>query len=159
MAFDLNAFRDAHRPWVFTVGTRAFSARHVSAIACQAYERKLADAALDPTISKRLADQIAAAKTTRERTRLRRKLYLLQRRSESRRRRALWWMLRLAFPWRFSYTLRGDPVKIILDQLEPPARQEALRDFFVCLRGEKSEHPSQTIRGTRSSTPTLRREA
>jgi hypothetical protein len=115
MPFDVNAFRDAHRPWSFTVGARTFGARHVSAQAAQSFDRR-----------------IAGAKTTKDRE------------------RAIWWILRRAFPWRLSYALRGDPVTIILRELEAPARAEALKDFFACLRGENSEHPSKTIRGMRS---------
>lgn len=79
---------------------------------------------------------------------------------EKKRRHALWWILRRAFPWRFSYLIRGDPVRIILDQLEPAARRAALDDFFACLRGE-SPIPSQrsTQNGKRWSGATPRRTA
>lgn len=33
---------------------------------------------------------------------------------EKMRTRASWFLLRAAFPWRFSYLLRGDPVRIVL---------------------------------------------
>jgi hypothetical protein len=127
MPFDVNAFREAHRPWSLTVGARTFGARHVSAMAVQEFERRY-----------------EKAKVARD----------VHRATQ----RAWWWVLRRAFPWRPTYAMRGDPVKIILRELEPPARAEALRDFFVCLRGEKSEHPPKTVSrsmsGTRSPQPT-----
>lgn len=59
------------------------------------------------------------------------------------RRMAVAWILRIAFPWRLSYLLRGDPVKILL-AMEPAARKEALMDFFACLRGESPIRPQTT---------------
>jgi hypothetical protein len=119
MAFDVDAFRAAHRPWSFTVGGRTFLARHVSAPQCQRFERERAAAGAD----------------------------------QRKHRTAFWRILRAAFPWRPSYLTRGDPVRIILDELEPPARAETLTDFFECLRGESAIGP-QTILGTRSPAPT-----
>lgn len=68
---------------------------------------------------------------------------------------ALWWLLRRAFPWRLSYLIRGDPVKIML-RLPPAAQAEALRDFFACLRGETTASPALTTKGPTHS-PTTRR--
>lgn len=119
MAFDVNTFREAHRPWSFTVGRRTYTARHVSAPDSQRFDQ-----------------QFAAARTDTDRI------------------RALRWILRRAFPWRFSYQLRGDPVRIILDELEPAARQEALRDFFACRAGGAKQNPDPVTNGTLSPTPT-----
>lgn len=44
MAFNADAFREAHRPWAFTLQGRTYSARHVSAPQVQAYERRAAAA-------------------------------------------------------------------------------------------------------------------
>jgi hypothetical protein len=123
VAFDVDAFREAHRPWSFTVGARTFTGRHVSAPAVQRYERLRMSA-----------------------------------KNESQLNRALWSVLRRAFPWRVSYLVRGDPVQVIMRELERPARDEALKDFFVCLRGGKSENPSQ-MSGTHSPRPTPHRVA
>lgn len=119
MAYDVDAFRAAHRPWSFTVGGRTYQARHVSAPQVFRYQ-----------------DLIAAA-------------------GEDRRRHdaALRWLLRRAFPWRFSYLLYGDPVRII-SALETAARQEALSDFFVALRGGPIPNQNgRATRGTISPTP------
>ena len=120
MAFDLRAFREAHRPWAFTTADgRTFEALHVSAPVVQRYE-----------------DRVSAAKGD-------------QRQMLA----AIRWLLRHAFPWRFSYLLRGDPVKLVL-ALEPAARNEALADFFACLRGKLPNLPQrQKTNGTRSSAP------
>lgn len=69
--------------------------------------------------------------------------------------RALRWILRKAFPWRFSYLRFGDPVRIILG-LEPAARSEALQDFFEALRGGPTNQSqnSRAMNGTLSLTPT-----
>lgn len=115
MAFNVDAFREAHRPWSFTIGGKTFGARHVSAVHCQQFDRLRRDAGGDA------------------------KKHL----------RAIWWILRRAFPWRFSYMLRGDPVKIIL-ALEPAARGEAMADFFVSLQGLSPATPQKTPNGTRS---------
>jgi len=127
MAFDVETFRAAHRPWLFQVGRHAFEARHVSAPQVFRYQDMIHEAGSD-----------------------RRKLD-----------RALRWLLRHAFPWRFSYLLRGDPVEILL-LLEPAARHAALADFFASLHGgpQTIPTPSQSrtkngTSGTRSLTPTL----
>jgi hypothetical protein len=52
-------------------------------------------------------------------------------------------LFRLAFPWRFSYLWRGDPVKRIMG-LDPPAYKAVVQDFFECL----GLRPSQSPRGT-----------
>lgn len=119
MAFDLDAFRAAHRPWSFSIDGRTFGARHVSAPRIVQYMGKVA---------------AAAGK-------------------ERGLRRALRWVLRLAFPWRFSYLVRGDPVDLIFG-LEIAARNAALADFFACLEGKtKTSLPSKT-NGTRSFAQT-----
>ena len=133
MAFDVDAFRAAHRPWSFTVGRRTFGATHVSAIKVAEYERRAADAS-------------ALYKTN-------------PRRGSRALLRALRWLLRYAFPWRVDYLIRGNPVTILLS-LEPAARAEALRDFFACLQGKPRETPTSTLpttpttSGRRSSAPT-----
>ncbi len=74
--------------------------------------------------------------------------------------RAIRWVLRIAFPWRFSYLLRGDPVHLILHDLEPANRAQALKDFFACLRGTNPTLPqSLKTNGTLSLAPTRRRRA
>jgi hypothetical protein len=124
MAFNLDAFREAHRPWSLTVGARTWTARHVSAREVQAYEHKLAAA----------TDQ------------------------ESKAVAAVRWILRRAFPWRFSYLFRGDPVRICL-ALEPAARREALTDFFACLLGRNPQPMIPTMNGRKSSASTRRQSA
>ena len=108
MAFDVDVFREAHRPWSFSIGGRAFSARHVSALQVLRYEEQTRDA-----IQTMAKDAPRGAR-----------LHVM----------AVRHLLRLAFPWRPSYLVRGDPVKIII-ALEPAARSEALKDFFACLQG------------------------
>lgn len=123
MAFNVDDFRAAHRPWIFTVGGRSFVARHVSAPQIFRYQDRMKEAGI---------------RTARIEAAIR-------------------WLLRLAFPWRPSYLLRGDPARIIL-RLEPAARTAALADFFAALRGD--ETPAQgepQTDGTRSPTPTLTR--
>lgn len=124
MAWDLNTWREAHRPWRFTAGGVTWTARHVSAPQCRAYEERLAD-----------------AKGNHRHTLA-----------------AIRWMLRRAFPWRFSYLIRGDPVRVIMG-LEPPAQNAALSDFFACLRGVEPPPPpmSQRMNGTPSRVSTLTR--
>jgi hypothetical protein len=125
MAFDINAFREAHTPWSFTIGGRRFDARHVSAPTVQSFQRKLTAAGLDG-----------------------RNVFAAYR-----------WLLRHAFPWRFSYLLRGDPVKIVL-ALEPQARDAALSDFFECLLGTtRAGLQKPKTSGTRSPAPTRTRSA
>lgn len=124
MGFNVDAFREAHRPWSFTVGGKTFGARHVSAPDCQRFDRM------------RVAAGIDAKKHMR----------------------AIWWILRRAFPWRPSYMLRGDPVKIIL-ALEPAARGEAMADFFGSLQGLSPTTLQKTANGTRSSARTPLRTA
>jgi hypothetical protein len=69
---------------------------------------------------------------------------------ERQRQTAIRWILRRAFPWRPSYLLRGDPVRILL-ALEPAERMTALRDFFGRLRGESPVPPqSPRMNGMRS---------
>ena len=129
MAFDVDAFRAAHRPWSFTVGGRTFGAKHVSALKVAEYERRAADASAlyrtNPARGSRA--QLAALR----------------------------WLLRFAFPWRIDYLLRGNPVAIILS-LEPAARAEALRDFFASLQGKTTPTttPLPSTSGTPSSAPT-----
>lgn len=113
MAFDVDAFREAHRPWAFTYRGRAFPARHVSALLVLEYEDRVRRAA-------------AVGKTNAGRGA---RLHLA----------ALHILLRHAYPWRPTYLIRGDPVKIILG-LEPAARAEALKDFFACLQGKPAIH-------------------
>lgn len=72
-------------------------------------------------------------------------------RSETGRMRALRRLLRLAFPWRFSYLVRGDPVRI-LARMEPAAQRAALADFFVALEGKSPSSTLPTIPGKPSST-------
>ena len=73
--------------------------------------------------------------------------------------RALRWILRRAFPWRFSYLLRGDPVRELL-ALPVDARREALEGFFAFLWGAapRSSQMSPRMNGTPSQTapPALR---
>ncbi len=47
MAFDVDAFRAAHRPWSLTIQGRTFGARHVSAMQVQEYERRFSTAATE----------------------------------------------------------------------------------------------------------------
>lgn len=125
MAFDVNAFRDAHEPWSFTIGRRTFVGRHVSARTVQKFEQKMAA----------VKNNTAAATHWR-------------------------WLLRHAFPWRFSYLLYGDPVAIIM-ALEPGAQLEALKDFFACLQGRTTSGTLKRpkILGMRSPAPTPTRSA
>lgn len=44
MAFDLDAFREAHRPWRLTAGGRTWIARHVSARQFERYQQRVRDA-------------------------------------------------------------------------------------------------------------------
>ena len=41
MAFNVDAFRESHRPWSFTVGAVTFLGRHVSAMTVMRYEDML----------------------------------------------------------------------------------------------------------------------
>lgn len=70
---------------------------------------------------------------------------------ERRGRRALHVLLRHAFPWRPSYLKHGDPVRVILSQLDPATQREALVDFFACLQGASRLLPRPTTRGPGSS--------
>jgi hypothetical protein len=63
--------------------------------------------------------------------------------------RALRTLLRQAFPWRFSYRWRGDPVDRLL-RLPPDDRQAALADFFGFLEG-KARRALPPTSGTASS--------
>jgi hypothetical protein len=47
MPFNVDAFREAHRPWILTVGGRAFAARHVSAPQVQRYQDRIKEAGDD----------------------------------------------------------------------------------------------------------------
>ena len=60
-------------------------------------------------------------------------------------------LLRLAFPWRFSYVWRGNPVAKIM-ALEPSAYREVVTDFFGHLGLKSATSPSTG--GTNSPTPT-----
>jgi hypothetical protein len=79
------------------------------------------------------------------------------RRADSERARyaALWRLLRYAFPWRLSYLVYGDPVRVVMS-LEPRARIAALTDFFACLRGPSPTTPTPPAQtnGTGSPEPT-----
>lgn len=127
MAFNVDEFRAANRPWAFVFGSRTFTAKHVSAPQVLRYQDMLKAAGAD------------------------------HRKIE----RALWWILRIAFPWRPSYWLRGDPVTIIIG-LDPAARVSVLNDFFWVLSGAKTvptpiQRSKNGTHGTTSSTPTLTR--
>jgi len=56
---------------------------------------------------------------------------------QAKQRRALWWLLRRAFPWRFSFRRYGDPVTIILG-LEPITQTITLIDCLRALGGEST---------------------
>jgi hypothetical protein len=45
MAFDVEEFRVAHRPWQFTVGARTYGARHISAPQMFQYQEDIVAAA------------------------------------------------------------------------------------------------------------------
>lgn len=147
MPFDLNAFREAHRPWSFTDGGRTFTARHVSANDCLTFDAMrseavalLRQALLNPKLSELQKQRIVAR----------------HHRTDVRQWR---WLLRRAFPWRADYWLRGDPVSIIL-ALDAAARGEVLADFFGCLRtGATPPQTTKTLPGKPSSTPTRQRMA
>lgn len=118
-SFDLDAFREAHRPWSFRAGGFTHVARILSAAHILAFNVAVSDA------------------------------------DEAVREGALAQLLRHAFPWRFSYRWRGDPVHRILS-LEPAARLELLKSFFGWVRQTQGIALPDAPRtsGTPSSVPT-----
>lgn len=127
MAFDVTQYRAAHRPFALTVG-EGRSRRIFTARHVSA-----------PQVF-RFQEMHAAAVAAGNR-----------RRQEA----AIRWVLRVAFPWRFSYLYRGDPVRLLL-AFEPGARREALADFFGVLRGPEAataQSNGRATNGTTSSTP------
>lgn len=121
--FDLDAYREAHRPWTFRAGGFAFEARILSAEHVRRFNAELAGA------------------------------------DAAGQRAALARLLRAAFPWRFSYRWRGDPVTRIL-ALEPAALDATLSSFFEWVRqthGARVTSPATD--GTPSRAPILERTA
>jgi len=115
MSFNADSYRQAVRPWVLTVGGKAWEARPVSAPAVLAFHAALRAATTPPAQE-----------------------------------RALRALLRRAFPWRFSYRWRGDPVDALVG-LSPAERAEALTDFFGYLEG-KARRPLPPVPTTPSGT-------
>lgn len=119
MAFDLKSFREAHRPWTFAIGEGR-------------RRRVFSSRHVSGPCVLRYLDMWTEAKGNGRSLK-----------------RALYYLLRMAFPWRPSYMLRGDPVKIILN-LEQQARAAALQDFFVSLGLEVTTTPPSKTTTTSS---------
>jgi hypothetical protein len=64
-------------------------------------------------------------------------------------------LLRAGFPYRIAYWWRGDPVRLILDELDPPTQREVLRGFFLFLAGRPQlpSIPPSPPRSPSSPTP------
>lgn len=126
MAFDLSSYRAAHRPWAFAIG--------------EGRRRRVFPArhVSAPNVLRYL-DMWTEADGDLKKLK-----------------RALYFLLRTAFPWRLSYRFRGDPVHIIMN-LESQARAAALQDFFVSLGIEvTATPPSKTTATTRSPRSSAR---
>ncbi len=141
MSFNVDAFREAHRPWTFTVGGHSWVARPVSAPAVAAFHAAFRAVQDDEETAR--AKAAGPAEWIRVFTH-----------AERRRTAIITRLLRLAFPWRLSYRWRPshDPVATLLS-LEPKARNAAFASFFTCLEGSANPTPLPMTPGTPLSAP------
>ena len=142
MSFDADKFQAALRPWIFTAGRSSWIARPVSAPALARFHGDF------KVVGDFEREQLLTATSPLARARV-------QRRAERRRAVLLRRIFRVAFPYRLSYLVRGDPVKALI-QLPPAARSEAITAFFQFAEGKpKSSAPptSPPIPGTPSNAP------
>jgi hypothetical protein len=145
MSFNADRFRAACRPFVFTAGGRAWTARPISAPALARFHDDIT------LIGASELERMAAASSPVARARAKQA-------AERNRGRLLLRLLRLAFPFRFSYCWRGDPVRALL-RLPSAERGEAIKSFFLFVEGKPtlSAPPLTpaipTTPGTPSSAP------
>jgi len=142
MGFNADDFRAALRPWHFTVGGETWEARPVSAPAVLAFHARFQEIA-----EKEGAALVQAGADMEAIKRVRRQ-------AERFRHEAIETLLRRAFPRRFSFQWRGDPVKKLL-ALDPPVRNATLADFFgwAAERAGIAPPPTPTTPGQPSSPP------